>query len=1071
MNDETQVEFNNIYEKQQYPDEIVRHEFEDESELGYFDALLTGIKQTPLAVSIRQTLGNDLENPSTYTPKDEVEFSNLFKEVGYNKGALFRVLNNASSLDEVKANIKLYNDDLLDAYRLSKNHWTTQVASSVLGSLASPQDVALMAYNPAYGASKLARIGTNIAYNVGTGVASNYVQSKLLGVEQNIESDVLGLAMMSAGFNGLGVAGDALAKTGRKVAKQHDDIASGNVPTPSQHKGGKVARKVNEALETINKKFFKDIEVKEKLLRDYDDSDKVKELVHNFFNYQQGTRVKDGSFATRLTTGETAMDLKNAYLKADYGIEDLGTVAWKEATDLNIPDKVFNEYVQLKAHGKDVSSLEQVYPELKVAKKTNSFVEEVRKHYDLRGQELVDNKIIDGVARGDSYMPRAINRFKLADKIGEIGSVSLTYARVRRCLKEGITMSPERMAIFRDIYDLEVLSKVKEDQTDYVIQFDEWFDIELNKASKGYVDQGIHKNESSLNDPDDGTTFSFEKHRRPWDWTYRDADGFSMLDVSEDVVTALKKYNQRTQGELIASIVYNTNYKGLKDKINEAKLEIITIDNNNETRGDAFEREMTASLRRLYGMNIDPKKNIEAGRLEALSEVLRNLTFGAYSTYMGLLNYAEMTNAVKAYGASTVIKAIPYARELADRWDKGEFNLDDIRALENLVTGGEVRALIGKAETVANVSRQYSGIDKWMQGIVTGSRLFAQYSPGSLLLRESQRSIVSTVQETFLSELIRKSHGTDIKGRGFLRDIDVKRAGVSEKKLNSLMRTLKESTALKADGKIDISKLKNTLQDNPEALYTLRKLDEFVANEAIQRRGIDDIFSWEIHSNPFLSLVTQFKTFALQSYNKRLVQLGHRWEEEGASELVSTLAISTALSGIVNLGITGIRTLGMSEEDRDAYIERALGIEDFDITRPTDLLQAFLETGIYRNPYSASLMLALNFVGVGTGLKTTAGTSGYGEDNSFISSVNLGQTVTDNLPAVRFLQNIINGSLGLANLAMDGLDIGDDYTRAQKTATAKQLMTGISSFPQVPVLTNVFKGFVGDKLEDYKINY
>ena len=90
MNDETQVEFNNIYERQQYPDEIVRHEFEDESELGYFDALLTGIKQTPLAVSIRQTLGNDLENPSTYKPKDELEFASLFKEVGYNKDALFK---------------------------------------------------------------------------------------------------------------------------------------------------------------------------------------------------------------------------------------------------------------------------------------------------------------------------------------------------------------------------------------------------------------------------------------------------------------------------------------------------------------------------------------------------------------------------------------------------------------------------------------------------------------------------------------------------------------------------------------------------------------------------------------------------------------------------------------------------------------------------------------------------------------------------------------------------------------------------------------------------------------------
>lgn len=1057
---------------------VVYPEGQEEDELGYLDALQEGFKQSVAGVSVRQILGNKLEAPSNYIPKDESERQEFLRAVGMNFDAYDRVLSNAQDADDVRRNIEIYNGDMENLRKLNNNHWLTQLQFGLTQMSGNVTDVGLSFVNPALGASRGLRVLSNIGFNVASGVASNAIVSKLTGVEQDIASDVFGITMMSGGFHGLGLAGTTFAQAGAKTAGSHDSMVSGKYREAIDKA---LPAKFNEALKWVNKHTLGKWELKERILN-YD-SPTAQELASKMTTYRQGIK-ENGQFVTKLTKGDTAFEIKRSLEMADSPIEDLSHIAVREAKSLGIPKDIYEIYVRTKLEGGDVSAYLNAYPALKDAPTINKLVEDATKHFKNKASMLASLKIIDGVAVGDSYAPRVINKLKAVDFTAGKGGIPEAQKYLKRNLINGVYNSAERLKLFQDIYDMEVLSKVSEDAIENPIPFKDWLEEEAFSTAVGYLDQGIFIQKGVDGKPsrattsyeDSSATFSFEKHRRPWNWSYRDANGFSMGDLAEDFSVALKKYNQRTQGSVAIKKTYGTDYNGFLTKVGEGAKELSDADfGDHAKRADNFERDMTAMLRRLYGMTLDPNKAKNVGTIDALSEVLSNITFGDVGTYMGLLNLGDMTYAIQAYGAKSLIKAIPYARELADRWGKGTFSKDDYIAIERQVTGGEIRELLTKDEIAHAVESQYANeVSNFMKNVVTGSRVFAQTMPGSRLLRATQRSIVSTVQETFLEEVVRKAHGLAMKGgyRGFLRDVDFKKSGVQPADMEMLNEVLRENTRIMSDSKIDIKDLGRALEENPIAMHALRKYNEYVADLTIQRRGLDDIFIWDLVNNPILKLALQFKTFALQSFNKRLVMLGNRWEEEGAREFVATLSISTALSGIINMGITGIRTMGMDEEERQKYLERVFGISGFEIGNASDFLEAFFATGAQRNPYLASIMTGLNMFGIGTNLKSTSGTSGVSEDSLFFGSSNLGLDLYNNVPSLRLLQGFKDGVTGIINLSTDALDVGDDFTRAQKTATAKQLVTGVGvAIPEIPYLKNAIKDWTKDSLEDYKLNY
>ena len=76
----------------------------------------------------------------------------------------------------------------------------------------------------------------------------------------------------------------------------------------------------------------------------------------------------------------------------------------------------------------------------------------------------------------------------------------------------------------------------------------------------------------------------------------------------------------------------------------------------------------------------------------------------------------------------------------------------------------------------------------------------------------------------------------------------------------------------------------------------------------------------------------------------------------------------------------------MEDEAKEQYLQNTLGIGSIDDLSDPDALTTFLMQAFFnRNPYTASMALALNSVGIGTSAKTTAQTRDtLGEDSNYI---------------------------------------------------------------------------------------
>ena len=247
-------------------------------------------------------------------------------------------------------------------------------------------------------------------------------------------------------------------------------------------------------------------------------------------------------------------------------------------------------------------------------------------------------------------------------------------------------------------------------------------------------------------------------------------------------------------------------------------------------------------------------------------------------------------------------------------------------------------------------------------------------------------------------------------------------------------------------------------------------MHNYAWEECLQRRNLDDIFTWQLNNKNYLfELAMQFKSFAIQSYNKRFVKMSHRLEEGDNLGVFNYVMATTALSGLVNMCVSYTRSAGMEEEARNDYLDRTIGFHNFkDLDNPEVLAQALFYNTVNRNPLLASYALAWNTLGIGTGGKTTADILSAEEYNESIPWFNLGKTATDMIPSVRILQSSVNFGIGTANYAMENEDLS---TVADRRLIQKQLLQGLNLLPQLPYLTPILRDHVKDGLEEYKYGY
>ena len=721
--------------------------------------------------------------------------------------------------------------------------------------------------------------------------------------------------------------------------------------------------------------------------------------------------------------------------------------------------------------------------------------DEIKRGLDLaNSRDIARGAYKEGAIDKEFFFPRVWDRNKIADFLLDLGTSSVSAAkkilkdRVKKALIEGLESDQVYNRKMFEVYQREMMKGVPKSKSTGLAtpkdtkstisgstevstkrgaagvqqelditspDYKAWVERQADSTAMGIVDQGegLRRNTFDQLRPEQ----PIDPHNRlPWNTANRSSDGFCLDDYRANIIDTYKTYMRRNTGNYAAWKVYGAKDFSELDAIFKKAVDE-ELDVHPELNRKNLEQAVQLTTRRLYGLGLRDY-DTDLGFGNAMSEVLRNLTFATQNTYMGLLNYTEMSAGVLAHGPMMLLKSIPGMGKMFSRISKGGMTSEDEAMLLDIAFTREpsVRNIWGD---IRRLNRYRYGEHKILADIVSGTQYLANALPTSKFLIASQQNIVDTARGAMLNELIRESKG--LRSKGFLRPDTLKRLSIKDSSYKKLMSKLDELFDVDSKGRIKFKyKTRGALglADDYETLMVLRRLGDYAADETILRNHLADTFNWDTRSSPVIGLLAQFKSFALRSYSKRLVKMGHRMAEGDAIYQGANFSISIALATLGNLGITMARTSGMSDEDKEKYWGMALGITP-DMS-PEEFFENAVAASLLRSSVLASPALFLNAMGVGTLNKTTADASGlYWEDDDDDSArlwgrINLGDSLTQMIPAIRTAGNYFNITRGLGDLLRITMN-PDDFTYEQEQRNINNLWKDTKRvLPQWGYITN-----------------
>lgn len=966
-----------------------------------------------------------------------------------------------------------------------------------------------------------------VAGNTAAGVASNQLQGSVSGIDHNVWGDIASMLLLTTGFQSLGKTSKALRNTRNRVAIAHDQILKNGQVSPQllgtfTQRIAKAtipyAKKANDIRQQLTS-GLSSFQFRKKLqLLTQSPDQKTAALASKFTHFEAGVRSQKGQTGISkqfVNNGKQTISQKDGVYMPDdqqtvlkgsgrttlfQEVRNLSlTTQWSRDWLPNAVDNVskrynrqlVNDFLYKKIQGSDTSSFGRMNQDpdlLKIAKK-------LEQGYDMQGKRLVYHELVDNIFSFKKYMPMIIDQYKMSKFIRtRFGLGEQNQIRSGQYLKyylyNGVFNDAKTMQNFKQIYNQQLdqlIQKQKKNALKQGIEYQppNWmikkqgnqYDVALNQyvlnqakaASYGYRDQNRSANHKD-NFDDSAVSFSFRKKRLPWNTAYKDSSGFSLDSLRADVVDATQKYIKRTNGLIADKRVFNKDFAEVTKQIDQAANRQNRANAREPRAGDSTRQTLDVLHRRAYGMALDPK-NADYSYSDAIADMLRNITYGAYGTLMGVLSYGEVATAIQAYGASVLLKMMPGAQKIFNRFARNDFTKEQWSTLKQYLVGREAAQRLNIHQIMRAQGQRYKDLNPYMAKAVGISRVVADYSPASFVMNYTNETIIDTIQGEFLREFAKRAYQATYKKKGFITKQNLQRLDIPQKDLLYTFKAFKRYTYTDQDG---IIRLKDNFQQfagDDKAMYVMRRLINYVAQETMQKRQLQDVFTWQVKNNPIMALALQFKTFALQSYNKRFVKIMNRAQDEGALGVTNNYLISCVLTAAVTSAQAYLRTLGMSQEDRDKYIKNVFGV-DLQNGLDRDGVESILFNSMFnRNPYTAALTLVPNALGIGTGAKTTASTSVLDEqdDTGFIRGVDVAKTFSDMFPSLRVLGGLTYGATGTYNLANDY--ITDQYDYKQKRDTVRQLNKAIGILPTVPGATNILKGYMKDSLENYQYGY
>ncbi len=1047
-----------------------------EEPLSFSDAVGGSLKYSPIGIML-QSSASPLQR---YTPTS-AEWDKLYEEAEGNIDVLDNALDGATSLEDAEKNLNVHFNARQYYRKLANEGMFTQLAAGVVGSFGNPVDLATLAIP--YGAvgkalsitSRLGSAGLRTVGAVGGGLASGAYMSQYTGMEQDVLTDTASLLALSMGIEGAGALYSKFKGATMASAGLNQTIAEGKQPSPKQVAHiAKVTKSDITLGDTLRdgvtrfSSFFEDFTAK-RWLRDHvvdnEDRDFLKKLDGKFEEgiVEGKKKPKVRAYAeSEESVWDVIEDMKSKDLVTENAINDIqrkipSSFDWDEV----------NHYVSVKLRDGDTTG--RFNPEFDSCKPLQEFIDLHKKLYKEKG-DLGTTMGVMGEHRGKgSYAPTNPSKNKIADFMASHGGEEAGQKLLVKNLVDGVLSDGDYNKIFLEDYikDLaggtiteeslkEANKKLPKKPATFQKRYHKWLEEKAKKTVYGWMDQ---RGKSVTSYADNAESFSFQKHAVPWNLTYYDKKGFNVLSLMEDVGDTRIRYNSRFNGAYAAKKVLNTDYEGLKKSFEDMGEKAYLKSGRKKAVKDRFLEVGNGFMNRMYGMGATSETR-DLSYMDALCDGLRNLTFGTYNTYMGFLNYTDTANAIRNYGWSFLPKSLPILHELMGRWGRGRFTKDDFVYLKTQHLGEEVANAVGAREITRRTARRYQELNPTVAKIVAGTKIYSEHlSLGTYILRESQRNIVETAQGATYGAIALQASGHKLGKGNFIRDVDWQRMNINKKDRAIFMREMKKYFPLDAEGNPTINR---EHQLSNKSRFILRRIADYVADNSIQRHTYRDMFTFETTNNPVIRLLMQFKSFAMDSYTKRFLQLKSQAIDEGAFAVTQSLVIAGGLSAAIGLGNIYLKSWGMPEDKKKEYFKHLFGKEDLSKMTAEDITDVAINLGLLRNPYFAAHSLILNAVGIGDLYKTTA--SLEGKEQLFGLGINIPKSLANLFPSVRYLNDSLNALAGGFYIGKNALT--GTLNEAQRKQAGRDFSKILNIVPQVPYLAPSGKQILNDELKE-----
>ena len=1077
----------------------------EDKELGVLEAFIGGIEHSGVVSALKMQFEDSADPDTTtyYTSQDEDRY--IYEKLGWNESAYKAVVRGLKSKDDIDSRIKIVQENIDYQNKLAEQGWFTGLVSGVGDAMVDPTNWIGVAKVPMFLGKGLAgKLASTATAGAVMNVASGRVRETLSGADSDILNDAMAGALFGGLFEGakgsLSILGDANRRFHYTQVQREMGlpISEGVL----KHLGGNTsyAPYLDKAREWLNK-AIPAFNVSEVLYR----NKATRGLSERFFRRHQGTLEEvDGKLVNVEVSKSTPTIEEKLQVEANalWEFQTHYADVKSKMLQLGMTDDEFNVVLYNLLEGRLTTDVDlvsmggkgsSIQPEMLELAKT------YRKLMEERGLELQSRGFLSNLKKNYGA-PRSMDKTKvfnfmrmLQDKLGIHGDDQLlrikAIERVENALVEGARKNRNALKDLYDRFASEFKESTKKEgkiapssggkaySTKNAVstevwevpsmdskEFDAWLRKNAHSDAIGYIDQ----NESAYGIDTDGKFIAKYDHERlAWDTSYVDAEGFSVDSLRLDAMDVFRNYWNHTAGDIIwYDELGLVGYENVSNYMQTLALKDKT--SRNKAQDSKLRRALKTTLHLSYG--ISPKEHFigqgvnEAG---AIAEIFRNLAFFSKNGFMGILNHTEIAEGVKAYGASFMLRSVPWIRNKFKNWSNGKYTQEDLTAINNSIFGEEVKNLgifqNSWAETKARAKYRYQEIERrnkdrydtgsLLRRIASGTQWLSEVSPATRYLQHSQRSIVDEARSQFMGELVRTAHGLKKGHKGFFNDKDLKRNGITDAQAQHLVQTMQKATKVNADGSIEFTDL-SILTKDTSAMMTLRRMGDYVSNNVIQRNTIGDTFYWADRNNPMLDLLLQFKTFAINSWTKRALRTLNRGfeSEREAIEQFLILSISGGLSSFSHIGITYMKASGITdEEQRNKYLERQLGFKDGIANLDSDSFTTVLWNGGFnRNGILAFPALILSLVGNREAKTTSRLAFSDEEQPSPMSPFSASKYIGDLVPALGVADSLVNAlrySYEMTNL--------ENYTPKQQERVRKNLKRATTELaPNYPFITD-----------------